>query len=124
MMKYRCITNNPIMLDGEFQNTEFIDMDILRLFYRVEQEVCKGYRLLTHPLTGSIRPDITPYKSVLLSECGGEPDRESIELIQKAIYYAYELETSHAKPDWGINERLDFQFIDRDFIQNILVINQ
>jgi hypothetical protein len=112
------------MLDGEFQNIEFIDTDILHLFYRVEQEVCKGYRLLTHPLTGSIRPDITPYKSVLLSERGGELDRESIELIQKAIDYAYELETNHARPDWGINEQLDFQFVDRGFIRNALAINQ
>mgnify|MGYP001354007087 CR=1 FL=1 len=123
-MEYRCITNNPIMVDSEFHNVEFKSVDNLDLFLWIEGEVCKGYRLLTHPLTGSIRPDISPYKSVLLSKNTAEIDNESIELIHKAIDYTYSLAANHKKPDWRKEEREDFQFVDRSFIRYALELNQ
>ena len=88
---FRCITNNPMLIDRGFTDLEYYETDVLELFRVVFQKVNCGYRLLTHPLTGSIRPDITPYKTVLMSGTAGTIDIESVTLIGKAIRYAEDL---------------------------------
>ena len=88
---FRCITNNPMLIDRGFTDLEYYETDVLELFRVVFQKVNCGYRLLTHPLTGSIRPDITPYKTVLMSGTAGTIDMESVTLIGKAIRYAEDL---------------------------------
>lgn len=115
-MKYRYLTNNPIMLDDIYEKVEYADISILELFYKVEQEVLKGFKLLSHPLTSSIRPDISPYKTVILNTASGNIDEESLSIIRKSIDYTYRLVSSHEPPDWDENEKLDFQFVDRSII--------
>ena len=52
---FRCITNNPMLIDRGFTDLEYYETDVLELFRVVFQKVNCGYRLLTHPLTGSGR---------------------------------------------------------------------
>ena len=91
MSAFRCITNNPLLLDKGFTALEFHNTDVLGLFRIIIPEVAAGYRLLSHPLTGSIRPDITPYKTVLLSASPGAVDPVSLQLIDRAAGYAERL---------------------------------
>jgi hypothetical protein len=123
-VKYRYLTNNPIMLNDIYGEVEYSDISILELFYKVEGEVLKGFKLLSHPLTGSIRPDITPYKTVILSAESGPIDKESLSIIQKSIDYTYKLVSSHEPPDWDENEKIDFQFVDRSIINYALERSQ
>ena len=48
---FRCITNNPMLIDRGFTDLEYYETDVLELFRVVFQKVNCGYRLLTHPLT-------------------------------------------------------------------------
>ena len=64
---FRIITNNPAVVEKNYAENEYYDVDVLKLFQMVAGETAKGYRLLSHPLTSSVRPDITPYKTVFLS---------------------------------------------------------
>lgn len=61
---FRIITNNPAVVEKNYAENEYYDVDVLKLFQMVAGETAKGYRLLSHPLTSSVRPDITPYKTV------------------------------------------------------------
>ena len=93
----------------------------------VFQKVAGGYRLLTHPLTGSIRPDITPYKTVLLSGTAGAVDMESVTLIGKAIRYAEDLYRLRDVPiykKWGKAALEDFQLIDLSIIERALEVEE
>jgi hypothetical protein len=123
-VKYRYLTNNPIMVDDIYGKVEYSDTGILELFHKVEQEIFKGFKLLSHPLTSSIRPDISPYKTVILSAATGAIDEESLSIIQKSIDYTYRLISSHEPPDWGEDEKLDFQFVDRSIINYAVERNQ
>ena len=76
-----------MLIDRGFTDLEYYETDVLELFRVVFQKVNCGYRLLTHPLTGSIRPDITPYKTFLLSGTAGTIDMESVTLI--AVSYTH-----------------------------------
>ena len=127
MSTIRCITNNPMMLDKGFTSLEYHDTDVLGLFNLILPDVAAGFRLLSHPLSGSIRPDITPYKTVLLSGSPGPVDEFSLQLINKAVRYAESLYKLRATPLYKLCSeaaRKDFQFIDMCLIEQALEVSQ
>ena len=62
---YRIITNNSLCRDKyqELLPVEYLEgkgyMDVL---LTVRDYIQKGWRLETHPMTGSLKPNQTPYK--------------------------------------------------------------
>lgn len=125
---FRCVTNNPLLKERGFSKLEYYETDVLGLFRIVSQDVSAGFRLLTHPLTGSVRPDITPYKTVLLSkDAEEEADVESVRLIGNAVRYAEDLYRLREVPiykKWGSEAKKDFQLIDLSIIERALEVAQ
>ena len=78
MSNCKLVTNNPLcraVFTG-ICPVEFVAADsCLSMLIRVRDMVYAGYRLYTHPLSGSVKPNETPYKSLLLSRSAGTPDR-------------------------------------------------
>lgn len=127
MPAFRCITNNPLLLNKSFTALEFYDTDVLGLFRIIISEVAAGYRLLSHPLTGSIRPDITPYKTVLLSASPGAVDPVSLQLIHRATNYTeslYRLREMPLYTRWDARAREDFQVVDLSIVEQALEVAQ
>ena len=125
MVPYRCLTNNPLVLEKGLKAAEYHDENVLDLFLRIEQEVLDGYKLLTHPLSSSIRPDIGPYKSVLLSRKKGTCDPESLDMIAKAIQYTRDLYAIREDPlylRWGDEAKEDFALVDWSIIERALEV--
>ena len=115
------VTNNPLVQE-QYRNdfrVDFLDTDLLGIFTYVRDMIHKGYRLLTHPLTGSIKPNESPYKSVIIAEpaAGGstETDLQSVGIIEECI------ETAKKFPPKNIGRQFekDMQVIDLSFIQAI-----
>ena len=81
------VTNNPKVRDryGKKYDMVFIDDDLGAVLTEVRDRIHNGAKLLTHPLSGSVKPGETPYKSIALSQCGGQLDMDSMELIENAI---------------------------------------
>ncbi|MCI9217773.1 GrdX family protein [Lachnospiraceae bacterium 42-17] len=125
---FRCVTNNPLLKERGFSRLEYYDLDVLSLLKFVGEEVKAGYRLLTHPLTGSIRPDITPYKTILLSAgAGAERDFDSQSIIENAIRYAEDLYRLRRVPiykRWDSMTKKDFQIVDLSIIERALEVAQ
>lgn len=120
MGSYRCLTNNPLLLQQEIGGVEFHPVSIPQLFSLVDAELSRGYHLLSHPLTGSIRPDITPYKSILLSASPGGPDPEGREILRRAMRYTDALFQMRDRPlsaSWDETARRDFGYVDCSLIQ-------
>lgn len=122
---FRIITNNPAVAEKNYAENEYYDVDVLKLFQMVAGETAKGYRLLSHPLTSSVRPDITPYKTVFLSKSRGSVDAESQILIEQAIDYAeklYEIREIPIYQRWDDKAKNDFQLIDLSITERALEI--
>jgi hypothetical protein len=84
------ITNNPLVLKTAASNKIsdrliYIEAVFLNVLTEVRDLVHKGRRLLTHPLSGSVKPNETPYKSVLVSGHCGETDEQSVRIIEEGI---------------------------------------
>ncbi|NLC32293.1 MAG: GrdX protein [Clostridiales bacterium] len=85
------------------------------LMMKVRDLVHLGYRLCTHPLSGSIKPNQTPYKSIGLSDLAQKPlCTDSLMMIEHSIALCRcsALITHQATP----NILKDFQLIDLTLI--------
>ncbi len=85
---HRVLTNNPLVAE-KLADTD-IEVVCLKLSFEevlkaVRDEVHKGSRLLTHPLSGSVKPGQTPYKSVLIYVRRGPADIRSLGMIENAL---------------------------------------
>ena len=103
------VTNNP-MTEAEFRGkfrVEFIESPA-EVLTRVRDLVHAGHLLLTHPMPGSVKPNETPYKSVLMSETKGAVDEQSLRIIEDCM----QLTRSFPQRDIPTRYHADLQMID------------
>ena len=81
------VTNNPLVA-SQLSATHAVDLvdggyaDVLCV---VRDRIHQGAVLLSHPLYGSVKPDRTPYRSVLMRMRVGQVDANSLKLIEAAL---------------------------------------
>ena len=66
MSKYMVITNNPLVRSrlDDTHEVIYLELSYEELLKVVRDRIYEGHRLLTHPLSGSVKPKETPYKSI------------------------------------------------------------
>ena len=121
-MKFILVTNNKIVFDkiisyGKTKNLEkgiYLENGTYKdVIEKVREMVHMGHELLTHPLSGSIKPNETPYRSVLVSAEAGSLDFDSLKIIEDSIQTAEKF-MAMAKPR-NYNERHHNDFMTIDF---------
>lgn len=87
MSGFMIITNNTLVRDkfGNDYHVEYEELSFEDTLKKVRDKIYSGHKLLTHPLSGSVKPKETPYKSVLVSETPEGLDMQSMKLIENAI---------------------------------------
>ena len=85
MGSFDIITNNPAVENAYPKSAKFYDAGVLEIFVIVRDMVHKGAKILSHPLSGSIKPWETPYKSIVIAPLQGTIDYESLKYIENAI---------------------------------------
>lgn len=119
------ITNNQKSIDAakDKMTCEFLPQGTyMEVLLAARDKIHAGHKLLSHPMAGSVKPNQTPFRSIVLdgavspaSECW-----ESVELIEKSIAAAEKFFTCRALPLWPEKIREDFRTIDLSFIQNFI----
>jgi len=111
------ITNNPMVRDKlKGQELEFHDTDYLGVLKAVRDRIHLGHSLLTHPLSGSVKPWETPYKTVIITREKGALDGKALSIIEESIQTCVKLKTSVVKKEWSKKTLADFQLIDYNLI--------
>lgn len=117
------ITNNPrvketitdqtiVFIDGNFG-------DVLKETKRLVVE--ERHVILTHPLSGSIKPNETYYKSIIITTTTlKQIDIESLDLIDNAIEVYNKFIKDSQTPNWTEKILDDFATIDLDLMENTL----
>jgi len=116
-VKPTIISNNPLVwnrypavikVQGRFR-------DVL---IEARNAIHKGQRLLTHPLTGSIKPNQTPYKSIILTipQDTNTVDLESLQLIEDALAVVNKFGPLKVTLTEGMLN--DYQVIDLSFMES------
>lgn len=114
------ITNNINVKESYYEKINVVMVESLMLMdvlIEVRNHVHRNYKILTHPLSGSVKPNETPYKSVLLRR-GNGLDFESLSMIENAISVTEKLYLSKEPKKWDENILLDFRVIDYNLISS------
>ena len=115
------ITNNPLVKDrlGEEYEVDFTEISYEEVLKKVRDFVYNKHELLTHPLSGSVKPNETPYKSIMVSKNPKEKyNTESMEIIDRAIAVVPKFEFKSDKYAEDVYD--DFQYIDYALISSAL----
>lgn len=122
------LTNNSKVAEDFAENNrmEYLDGEaFISILYYARDLIHKNYILLTHPLSGSIKPNETPFKSLALSAEPKEFDIQSLEIIENAIATTEKLLKDCKVREWPERIIDDFKLIDYNLIKSgIESINQ
>jgi len=116
------VSNNNIIKENLSSNFElvFIHGTLLQTMEKARDLIHKGYKLLTHPLSGSVKPNFTPYKTIVLERREGKVDIDSLKIMEDSISRTVSLIEDKSTPDWPEKYLKDFRLIDYDLIKNAL----
>ena len=121
-MKKILITNNPKVFEENKDKMEIIysnEYGYLDILYMTRDKIHNGYRLLTHPLSGSVKPNETPYKSTIVIK-EESLDLDSLDVIEKSIQTASKFLKTKKTPKWTDEILKDFQVIDCSLIDSAI----
>ena len=122
-MKNILVTNNPSVrdkFDNGFQMHYLEGKDYISVLAYIRDRIHEGHELLTHPLSGSIKPNETPYKSVIISAKKGNLDSSGLQIIEDSIVSARKFITNRPTPDWPDHVLEDFMVIDLSLMENVI----
>lgn len=122
-MKNIIVTNNHLVRDKfhELFQVEFIEgLDYLKVMFVVRDKLHMGHQLLTHPLSGSIKPNETPYKSIIISGKKGELDQSGLIIVEESIVTATKFIENKSTPNWPESILDDFRVIDLSLMENVI----
>ncbi len=118
------ITNNKLVFE-KYKNTyqvvydeNFSYLDVLEY---VRNKIHEGHVLITHPLSGSIKPNETPYKTIMISKKKeSSVDFNSLVIIEDSIATAKKFLKDKPTPNWPERVLEDFKIIDLSLIENAI----
>ena len=112
---YLILTNNPLVPacmegKGKFTIRFLAEKNFREILVLARDMVYAGHTLYTHPLAGSVKPNETPYKSLIVSVEPHGFDGTLGELMSNAIAVF----DKFTPIGWELEERIlkDFQLID------------
>jgi hypothetical protein len=71
-------------------------------------------------LSGSIKPNETPYKSIIISKNKQNLDEKGLIIIEESILTARKFLENKATPNWTDRVLNDFMIIDLSLIENVI----
>ena len=120
-MKFVIVTNNPKVRDelGQEFDVDYADITYREILCKVRDMIYEGHKLLTHPLSGSVKPNETPYKSILVAKKTGKMDVQDASSIENSLITADKFSVKF--PEMPQSVREDFQLIDSTLIRSALM---
>ncbi len=122
-MKDIIVTNNRYVYEkykDDFKikfDENFTYLDVIKY---VRDKIHEGYKLTTHPLSGSVKPNETPYKTIMISNDKSALDYDSLAIIEDSIATAKKFMNNKPTPDWTESVLDDFRVIDLSLIENVI----
>ena len=116
------LTNNPLSkktFEDKFE-VQYKETEVLDIMCMVRNRIHEGHRLLTHPLMSSVKPNETPYRTIVISKEKGKLNFQSITIIEDSINKTKKFLNMAKTPQWTQSILEDFELIDMDLIKNAL----
>ena len=116
------ITNNDRVYEKYKDEIKIILLNTYEeVLIKVRDMVYDRHLLLTHPQASSLKPNQTPYRSVVVYPKGNEDNMKDIMLIEKCVQVYYEWQEIAPSPaKYADTVANDFKTIDLSVVENII----
>ena len=117
----KLITNNPKFIGENLKDIEieYLDESYIDILRKVRDYVHENWEIVTHPLYGSVKPNETIYRTIVIKE-NNSLDITSVNLISDAILTFKKFRNNREVPQWTDRVKDDFSVIDHDLIINAI----
>lgn len=117
----KLITNNPKFIEENLKDIEieYSDVSYIDILRKVRDYVHENWEIVTHPLYGSVKPNETIYRTIVINE-NNSLDIMSVNLISDAIVTFKKFRNNREVPQWTDRVKDDFSVIDHDLIINAI----
>lgn len=117
----KLITNNPKFIEENLKDIEieYLDVSYIDILRKVRDYVHENWEIVTHPLYGSVKPNETIYRTIVIKE-NNSLDITSVNLISDAILTFKKFRNNREVPQWTDRVKDDFSVIDHDLIINTI----
>ena len=117
----KLITNNPKFIEENLKDIEieYLDVSYIDILRKVRDYVHENWEIVTHPLYGSVKPNETIYRTIVMKE-NNSLDITSVNLISDAILTFKKFRNNREVPQWTDRVKDDFSVIDHDLILNAI----
>jgi len=110
-------TNNPDVL-AAYPHVVFHEGGVRDVYLAVRNAIHCGAKLVTHPQSGNLAPNESPYKTVVVTAGTGGLDFNSLQLMEAAITFCDRLPPAPANLPAQV--LADFRMIDFALIKDTL----
>ena len=124
--KLLLVTNNGKALEIYGKHAE-IGVDYLRersyldVLIRVRDLVHEGWHLMSHPQASNLKPNQSPYKTILLSNGReAQPFSQDVEMVESGIDAFHKFTRGMIPPKWPEKTLRDFQTIDLSVVESAI----
>lgn len=122
---YRIVTNNRLCREkyGEQIDVELLEeATFLEVVRKVKFYIQSGWRLETHPMTGSLKPNQTPYKSIMISDrpLDQEEFYQQEITMENAEDTCIKFQRIRETPNWAEHLREDYRLVDLSLIEGAI----
>ena len=118
------ITNNKLVYEKYKDSFDIVydeGYSYLDVLEYIRNKIHEGHILTTHPLSGSIKPKETPFKTVMISkDKKSTVDFDSLAIIENSIATAKKFIENKPTPKWTEKILDDFRVIDLSLIENVI----
>ena len=98
---------------------KYLENDYIGVLEYGRDLIHNNYELLTHPLYGSVKPNETLYRTLILKK-SDKLDFNSLSLIEDAIQTAEKFKKNKLTPMWTESVKDDFRVIDFDLMSKTI----
>lgn len=121
--KEKCtiVTNNDRVADKykDMMNVEMVD-SYEEVLIKARDIVYDRHRLLTHPQAGSLKPNQTPYRSIIVYPSDNSSNMDDVMMIEKAIETFNKFREIKETPKYEEKIANDYKTIDLSMIDNVM----
>ena len=115
---FHILTNNPLVCEKYPKLALKLECGVEGVFLAGRDEIHLGAVAINHPLSGSIKPNESPYKSLVLSTRRGPLDEYSLTVIESALDVLRKMPVRNIDFPAAVLE--DFQVIDLDLLDSAI----
>ena len=113
------LTNNPLAAEKYPGTAVFMESaSVEGIFISARDKIHIGAKIINHPLAGSVKPNESPFKSLVLSLDLGPADMDSLALIEGALAVLKKLPQKNRR--YGQRVLDDFMTIDMDLLDSAI----